>query len=182
MWTSWTPQFKNQSAAACILWKLSKSFYNLAWLPFSHKSASEDWHWFWEMRPGSHLAFQFILKVFDGIEVRVFFIRNKLGIGMEMRNQGLWIMVSHHPTGYRKCVWTKIFPGTLSEWIGFLFIWLCITMTSQMSAWANYHCLAPRWKTSELKSETNNWLGRHPVLSLTLHCDTTNPRWKSWEG
>ena len=39
-------------------------------LPFSHKSISEVGHWCWAIRPGSQSAFQFIPKVFDGIEAR----------------------------------------------------------------------------------------------------------------
>ena len=39
-------------------------------LLFSHKSISEVGHWCWVIRPGSQLVFQFIPKVFDGVEVR----------------------------------------------------------------------------------------------------------------
>ena len=39
-------------------------------LPFSHRSISEVGHWCWAIRPGSQSAFQFIPKVFDGVEVR----------------------------------------------------------------------------------------------------------------
>jgi hypothetical protein len=39
-------------------------------LPFSHKSISDVGHWCWVNRPGSQLAFKFIPKVFNGVEVR----------------------------------------------------------------------------------------------------------------
>ena len=39
-------------------------------LPFSHKSITEVGHWCWAIRSGTQSAFQFILKVFDGVEVR----------------------------------------------------------------------------------------------------------------
>jgi hypothetical protein len=39
-------------------------------LPFSNKSISEVGHWCWAIRPSSQSAFQFIQKVFDGVEVR----------------------------------------------------------------------------------------------------------------
>ena len=39
-------------------------------LSFSLKSISEVGHRCWEIRPGSQSAFQFIVKVFDVVEVR----------------------------------------------------------------------------------------------------------------
>ena len=39
-------------------------------IPFSHKRISEVGHWCWAIRSGSQSAFQFILKVFDGVDVR----------------------------------------------------------------------------------------------------------------
>ena len=39
-------------------------------LPFSHKSISEVGHLCWAIRTGSQSAFQFIPKLFDGVEVR----------------------------------------------------------------------------------------------------------------
>jgi hypothetical protein len=39
-------------------------------LSFSHNSISEVEHWCWTFRPGLQLAFQIILKVFHGVEVR----------------------------------------------------------------------------------------------------------------
>jgi hypothetical protein len=56
----------------------NNSFQNqsliLSWSPHfccdSHKSISEFGHWCWAIRHGSQSAFQFIPKVFNGVEVR----------------------------------------------------------------------------------------------------------------
>jgi hypothetical protein len=39
-------------------------------VPFSHKGISEVGHGCWTIRPGSQSAFQFIPKVFDGVEIK----------------------------------------------------------------------------------------------------------------
>ena len=59
--------------AYTLLRRRSTRCWNIAegdLLPFSHKSISEVRHWCWTIMPGSQSVFQFIPKVFDGVEVR----------------------------------------------------------------------------------------------------------------
>ena len=57
---------------AAILGRISTRCWNIAAQTFFHSatSISEVGHWCWAFRPGSQSAFQFIPKVFDGVEVR----------------------------------------------------------------------------------------------------------------
>ena len=60
------------TTASTLLGRLSTTFENIAAGTCCHSATriSEAGHWWWVIRPGLQSAFQFIPKVFDGVEVR----------------------------------------------------------------------------------------------------------------
>ena len=76
MWTPACPtshsKIMEMVMHSTLLGRLSTRCWNIAAGTCFHlaTSISEVRHWCWAIRPGSHSAFQFIPKVFDGVEVR----------------------------------------------------------------------------------------------------------------
>ncbi len=99
----WTCHSKPQGLICCYtsIHSTGKSYHHILepgrrdLLPFSHKSICEVRHWCWAIRPGS---FQFIPKVFDGVEVRalcrpVKFFHNQTGKKISLQT---WLCAQGH--------------------------------------------------------------------------------------